>query len=82
MLTKCVFQVIGESLRQFTLFEEDVQVLTCADQVFMKKAHKINLNESYFADKKEHKKQFNRNLSVPVGQSKIGFPHSQYVSTN
>jgi hypothetical protein len=49
MLTKCIFQVIGEALKQFTLLEFDEYLpFIGQEEIFMKKAHKINLNESSF----------------------------------
>ena len=49
MLTKCIFQVIGDALKQFTLIDIDECLpFIGQDEIFMKKAHKINLNESSF----------------------------------
>ncbi|CDW77431.1 UNKNOWN [Stylonychia lemnae] len=51
MLTKCIFQVLGEILKQFTIVDYDgCQAFICQDEIFMRKAHKINLNESSFID--------------------------------
>lgn len=62
MLTKCIFQVIGEGLKQFTLLDfNQCMPYLCQEEIFLKKAHRINLNESSFVD------------SLPLAKTKSRF---------
>eukprot|EP00347_Sterkiella_histriomuscorum_P012635 403367814 len=67
MLTKCIFQVLGESLKQFTLIDVDeCMPFIGQEEIFMRKANKINLNESNFID------QPYSNIQQSINQNKQG----------
>lgn len=49
MLSKCIFQIVGDTLKQFTLTQEELeQTVHCigSEEVFMRHANKINLVDS------------------------------------
>jgi hypothetical protein len=49
MLTKCIFQIIGYTLKQFTLSQDEIEQTVYfigSEELFMKSRHKLNINDS------------------------------------
>lgn len=49
MLAKCIFQIVGDALKQFTLSHEEIKKTVHfigSEEIFMRKATKININDT------------------------------------
>lgn len=48
MLTKCIFQIVGDTLKQFTLTQEELEQTVHfigSEEIFMRKLHRINIDD-------------------------------------
>jgi hypothetical protein len=49
MLSKCIFQIIGDTLKQFTLSREELEnalLYVGSEEMFLRNYHKINIDDS------------------------------------
>ena len=49
VITKCIFEIIGETLKQFTLSHDEIESLTSqmgTEEVFMKNRNKLTIDDS------------------------------------
>ena len=57
MLTKCIFQIAGDTLKQFTLTQEEIEAtihFIGSEDFFMRNCHKININDTSFDNESDH----------------------------
>ncbi|TNV81462.1 hypothetical protein FGO68_gene17498 [Halteria grandinella] len=70
MLTKCIFQIAGDTLKQFTLSQEEIEAtlhFIGSEDFFMHNCHKLNINDTSFES--DHPASATEDILIKCGRS-------------